>query len=79
MMAKWPEEVIRTVYDTLLLLDNNDHTPEYWKRKLLVPMPKTPDPSPKDLRPLMLVETLRKSGVGSTSPRSGSSSNNAIY
>jgi hypothetical protein len=27
-------------------------------------MPKTPDPSPKDLRPLMLVETLRKVWCG---------------
>ena len=64
MMAEWPEEVIRTVYDTLILLDSSDHTPEYWKRKWLVPMPKTPDPSPKDLRPLMLVETLRKVWCG---------------
>jgi len=25
MMAEWPEEVILTVYDTLILLDSSDH------------------------------------------------------
>ena len=60
MMAEWPEPILQATYRALLLLETSAHVPAYWKYKWLVPMPKTPDPSPKELRPLMLVETLRK-------------------
>ena len=60
MMAEWPDQVLHAAYEALITLDANQHTPECWKLKWLILMPKAPSPSPKDLRPLMLVETLRK-------------------
>jgi hypothetical protein len=60
MMSQWPEEVMKLVYDSLCKLMAEDHTPGHWKNKLLIPMPKVPDPRLDQLRPLMLIEVLRK-------------------
>ena len=64
MMAEWPEEVMEAVYKALCLLHEEGHTPLHWKNKLLLPMPKAPNPSLEQLRPLMLIEVLRKVWCG---------------
>jgi hypothetical protein len=60
MMSQWPEEVMKLVYESLCKLMAEEHTPSHWKNKLLIPMPKVPDPRLDQLRPLMLIEVLRK-------------------
>jgi hypothetical protein len=64
MMKCWPEEVVEMVHSALITLWNNDkEIPVYWKWKWLVPIPKVENPSKKDLRPLALVEVLRKAWI----------------
>ncbi len=41
-------------------MQKDNHTPDWWKGDWLVPMPKVMNPTEKDLRPLMMVEVLRK-------------------
>ena len=60
MMAEWPLEVMNAMYDTMSKLDQVHHTPDFWRKKWLVPMPKNSDPTLAELRPLMLIEVSRK-------------------
>jgi len=60
MMAEWPGEVMEAVYKALLRLEESKTTPLHWKNKALIPMPKATNPSLEQLRPLMLIEVLRK-------------------
>jgi hypothetical protein len=64
MMAEWPEEVMKSVYSALCKLEAEGTTPLHWKNKGLIPMPKAPNPSLEQLRPLMLIEVLRKVWCG---------------
>ena len=64
MMAEWPEEVMSAVYQALCQLAEEQHTPRHWKNKFLIPMPKAPNPTLDQLRPLMLIEVLRKVWCG---------------
>jgi hypothetical protein len=60
MMAEWPAEVMESIYKSLLHLEETKTTPLHWKNKALIPMPKANNPSLEQLRPLMLIEVLRK-------------------
>jgi len=60
MMAEWPLEVMNAMYDTMSKLDQEHHTPDFWRKNWLVPMPKNSDPTLAELRPLMLIEVSRK-------------------
>ena len=60
MMAEWEEPIVRIVYHSLCKMQQDNYTSEWWKGRWLVPMPKVINPTIKDLRPLMMVEVLRK-------------------
>ena len=57
---------LRHVYHHLASLWETKAVPPWWQCRWLCPIPKVPDPDPSmdDLRPLMLVEVLRKLWVG---------------
>lgn len=61
MMKCWPKKMVESVHMMLCDIWNDDHgIPDYWKWKWLVPIPKVPNPAKEDLRPLALIEVLRK-------------------
>ena len=62
LMKIWPEELMDRVYDLLVRQWNSDSMSEFMKWRWLCPIPKKQgDISMEDLRPLSLVEVLRKS------------------
>ena len=60
MIKLWPPEVLERAYAALVELWEQRRIPEYWRWRYLVLLPKKDNPSLDDLRPLTLVETLRK-------------------
>ena len=61
MMHHWPEATQDKVYDLLCVLWRSGHVPDWWTHKWLVPIPKkVANPTPSDLRPIVLLEVLRK-------------------
>ena len=60
MIKCWPTHFREAAYSALVSLWNSSGTPTQWKWRWLVPIPKVPDPSLQDLRPLCLNEALRK-------------------
>ena len=61
MMKAWPEEVSHLAYDILVKMWGAKHVPEWWKFRWLAPIPKNPlAPTVDELRPIMLLEVLRK-------------------
>ena len=58
--AKAAPALITAIYQALAALWADKATPDSWKWRWLVPIPKVPSPSLGDLRPLSLVEVLRK-------------------
>jgi hypothetical protein len=61
MMKQWPDQVVQTIYDLLVRLWNTKTHPDHWQQKWAVFIPKvTGSKSLNDLRPIMLLETLRK-------------------
>jgi len=60
MMAVWPDKIVMLMHQALCRMQIERHTPDWWKMRWLVPIPKKPNPELKDLRPLMMVEVLRK-------------------
>ena len=60
MLKLWPEEVLEVAYKALDSLWDDMRIPDYWRWRYLVLLPKKPDPTLHDLRPLTLVDTLRK-------------------
>jgi hypothetical protein len=62
LMKVWPEEVISRVYVLMVQQWTSKSLPEFMKWRWLCPIPKkTGDIRREDLRPLSLVEVLRKS------------------
>ena len=67
IMSKWPVSTIKLMYKALCSLMAADETPDFWKMKWLVPIPKVDmNVGREDLRPLMLIEVLRKLWYGFT-------------
>lgn len=60
MIKGWSDTVSRWAYDCLLRLWRSDSTELWWNSKLLYPIPKTENPTLDTLRPIMLLESLRK-------------------
>ena len=62
MIKLWPPRVRLATYNAILSLFNRDtpSSPAYWKWKYLVLLPKVFNPSLDDLRPIILMEALRK-------------------
>jgi hypothetical protein len=60
MMKVWGEDIRKRVYDDICELWEKGEFPTQWKLRWIVPIPKKSDPDIGDLRPLMLMEALRK-------------------
>jgi hypothetical protein len=60
MMRVWDEKIRRRIYDEICALWEQGQFPKEWERRWIVPIPKKEDPDIGDLRPLMLMEALRK-------------------
>jgi exonuclease III len=60
MIKLWPEHICRGVYEALKYTWENGITPKQWKEKWLVPIPKVEDPEIGELRPLVLIDAIRK-------------------
>ena len=62
MIKSWPEQCKQAAYDCLVRQWQDKHICPSWKWRWLVPIPKKFNDIAilKDLRPLMLIETLRK-------------------
>lgn len=60
MIRLWPEVLQQRAYVALNSLWERRRIPSGWKEAWLVPIPKIPNPTLADLRPLMLIDALRK-------------------
>jgi hypothetical protein len=60
MMKTWDDNTRLRIYGDIIELWSNGRIPEEWKNRWLVPIPKKSDPDISDLRPLTLMEALRK-------------------
>ena len=60
LIKAWPESTLRMVHKLLSQAWMSRSTLEYWNWKWLVPIPKVPDPNVDQIRPIMLLESLRK-------------------
>ena len=60
MIKSWPEHIHKSIYDGLCATWTQKEIPEAWKWRWLQPIPKAPDPTVTQLRPLCLLEVLRK-------------------
>ena len=62
MIKSWPEPALRAAYDCISICWQDRTTPDHWRWRWLVPIPKkaTDTPLMDDLRPLMLTEATRK-------------------
>jgi hypothetical protein len=60
MVKAWPEEIHQAVYQSLAELWMSKTVAESWKWKWLNPIPKAVDPTINELRPLCLIEVMRK-------------------
>ena len=60
MLKCWPTHFREAAYSALISLWNSSTVPSQWRWRWLVPIPKVPNPSLQDLRPLCLNEALRK-------------------
>jgi hypothetical protein len=60
MIKTWPQTVREAVYADLRELWERREFPADWTLRWLAPIPKVPDPTLNDLRPLSLLEALRK-------------------
>ncbi len=64
MIKLWPESYLRRAYECLKAAWLDKTILPGWSTKILAPIPKKPDPSIDDLRPLMLIEVTRKIWMG---------------
>ena len=64
MVKLWPEDFVDRAYTCLCNAWQDKKGLEGWAIKILAPIPKKPNPTKEDLRPLMLVEVMRKIWVG---------------
>jgi hypothetical protein len=60
MIKAWTDEVVGRVYNDIKAIWTRGDAPTDWGLCWLVPIPKKPDPSLNDLRPLCILEALRK-------------------
>ena len=60
MMKSWPTHVHEEIYKALVENWTDKHIPDDWKWRWLLPIPKAPNPTLSQLRPICLLEVLRK-------------------
>ena len=60
MIKIWPDALKKYIFNILLELWNRHITPEYWEIELIHLIPKSDLPEIDKLRPITLLETLRK-------------------
>jgi exonuclease III len=60
MMKEWSPEIRMMVFEDLLDCWKRRAIPNYWKWRWLAPIPKKEEPDLEDLRPIVLIEPLRK-------------------
>ena len=61
MVSNWSDPVVEHVYNLLISIHADGSSPQHWAWKWLAPIPKvTSNVTVKDLRPLSLIEVLRK-------------------
>ena len=61
MVSNWSEPLTEHVYNLLISIHADGSSPQHWAWKWLAPIPKvTANVTVKDLRPLSLIEVLRK-------------------
>jgi hypothetical protein len=60
MLKGLPDRARKAIYESLVEVWDAKHIPRSWKWRWLLPIPKVEDPSPEQLRPLGLLEILRK-------------------
>ena len=60
MVRCWPKHFIDAAFSALDTLWDSSVVPSQWRWRWLIPIPKVPNPSLTDLRPLCLNEALRK-------------------
>ena len=56
----WPGILVDFVFEQLLALWSTNSFPNHWSDKWIAPIPKTTDPTLESLRPIALLEVLRK-------------------
>jgi hypothetical protein len=61
-----PPKILKQLYNYLALTWRNDNVPVTWKWRWLAPIPKKVNPTLNDLRPICLMECLRKVWHGMT-------------
>ena len=64
MVKHWPRDVVYMVYDIIVHMWADKEVPPSWKWKWLVPLPKKDNPTAAEIRPIMLIEVLRKIWTG---------------
>ena len=64
LMMHLPDEYVERMYECLIEAWETRTPIEGWGDRWLVPIPKIADPALKDLRPLMLVDVVRKIWIG---------------
>ena len=60
MINCWPMKIVTAVYEALVTMWHCNKIPTQWHWRFLAPLPKKENPTLADLRPLMLLECLRK-------------------
>ena len=60
MIKSWPPHVHEEIYKALVENWSNNNIPDDWKWRWLLPIPKVPNPTLSQLRPICLLEVLRK-------------------
>jgi len=64
MIRALPEEHSRVMFSYLAAMYEEFHAPQWFKDRWLCPLPKKENPTVDDLRPISLLETLRKLWLG---------------
>ena len=63
-LQNWSPAMVAEAYACLASMWTHQHTPASWKWKWLVPIPKGHSAKVQDMRPIMLMEVLRKLWTG---------------
>ena len=63
-VQNWSPAMVSEAYHCLVTMWTQHHTPDAWKWKWLVPIPKGSSDKIQDMRPIMLMEVLRKLWTG---------------
>ena len=63
-VQNWSPAMVSEAYNCLVTMWTQHHTPDAWKWKWLVPIPKGTSDKVQDMRPIMLMEVFRKLWTG---------------